>query len=539
MATGTGKTIIFAELPAKLHDLLPGQTLILAHREELIDQAIDKMRKYNPTLRIDKEMADHVADPSLADCIVASVPTLCRPRRQRLYNWDRVDKTIIDEAHHSIADSYTGLLDAMGYLSPQPMRRLLAGFTATPQRGDGKALAQLYQKVVYSYGLRQAVEDGWLVEPRGIRVSTRTSLDKVKVVAGDYAAKRLAEAVNTPERNQRIVKAWLDNANGCQTVGFTVDIPHAKDLAAMFRQYGIKAEAVWGDDPDRAIKISTHRDAGYPVLLNCGVLTEGYDDWRIACVILACPTKSSVKYNQMIGRGTRLEEGTGNLIEYNKVFDIPIKNSCLILDVVDVSSRHSLITLPTLMGLPSGLDLKGAGVCAAAHQIEDAQKAYPHIDFTQLADISTLDAYIQNINLFDVKFTPEVEANSEFTWHPAATGGYMISLPKSNHASPRESLRIQQNLLDKYEIFGTIKGQAYRGERDTVEAAFQAADTLLQNTCADVLKVLRREESWHHEPATAPQLKLLMKLFKGKPLPHQLDKGKASRLISSHLAGQV
>lgn len=542
MATGTGKTVVFSQLPTTFKDVLPGQMLILAHREELVDQAINKLRKLNPTLRIDKEMASHKADPSLADVIVASVATLGRKNNKRLpsYNWSRVDKIVTDEAHHSVADTYMNIYQASGILEPVSVDRLMLGVTATPQRGDGKALAKLYQKISFVYSMRQAIEEGWLVEPHGVRVTTKTSLDKIKTVAGDYDITQLADTVNTPERNQLIVKAWLDSARGRQSIGFTVDIQHAKDLAAMFRHYGVNAEALWGNDPDRAEKLERHRAGEITILLNCGVLTEGYDDWRIGCIILARPTKSSVLFTQMVGRGTRLEEledgRTPNLLDWTGA---PIKRDCLILDIVDASSKHSLITLPTLMGMAASLDLRGQGVVQALKKLEDAQKQFPHINFSDLPDISQLESFIEDVNLFDVRFPEEVESNSELSWHPSPAGGYVLLLPN------KDKLTIWQNLLDNYEITGNIRGKKYRGERATIEEAFTAADTLIQNACPDLLKVVRREEAWHSGPATPAQLKLLKKLCKGKgkngkdrEVPADIDKGKASKLISSFLAGQ-
>lgn len=544
MATGTGKTVVFSQLPERMKTELPGQMLILAHREELIDQAIAKMQLVNPSLKIDKEMAEHKADPSVADVIVASVATLGRANNSRIgkYNWPNIDKIVTDEAHHSIANSYLNIYDASGILQ-DGQKRLMLGVTATPQRGDGKALAQLYQKISFVYTMRQAIEDGWLVEVRGVRVNTGTSLDGIKTTGGDYATDELAETVNTPQRNQLIVKAWLDNGQGRQTIGFTVDIKHAQDLAAMFVHFGIKAEAVWGNDPERKDKLARHRQGETTILLNCGVLVEGYDDWQIGCVILGRPTKSSVLFTQMVGRGTRLEEGTGNLkvyqdLKYIKGVGKTIKSDCIVIDVVDSSSKHSLITLPTLMGMSAKLDLKGGGIVATVKLLEQAQKDFPHVNFDDLPDISQLQAHIESVNLFDIKFPDEVEASSELSWYPNATGGYVLILPN------KETLTIQQNLLDRWELFGKIRNKRYRGERDTVEEAFKAADTLIQNVASDSLKVLRREETWHNDPASEKQIKLLSKFYKDKkgkplPLPPDLSRGKASRLISSYLAGKA
>lgn len=542
MATGTGKTVVFAQLPDRMRDVLPGQELVLAHRDELINQAVEKIQAANPRLRVDKEKADYYADTSLADVIVASVASLGRADSKRMarYNWERIDKYVTDEAHHSVASSYMNIYEAAGLLRPDN-KRLLLGVTATPQRGDGKALAAIYQKVSFVYSLRQAIEEGWLVDVRGIRVSTNTSLDAVKLVGGDFAQGALADTVNTPERNQLVVKAWLEHGQRRQTIGFTVDIQHARDLAEMFRYYGVKAEAIWGTDPERQDKLARHKRRDTTVLLNCGVLTEGYDDWRIGCVLLARPTKSGSLYVQMVGRGTRLQEPLGNLKQHLEHYlsagwsedsdVVRCKRDCIVIDVVDASFRHSLVTLPTIMGMAAKLDLRGGSLVGAIQQIEAVQKEFPDLDFSKLTDLSQLETLVEEVNLFDVKFPPEVEANSELSWHPAPDGGYVLLLPE------KQKLQIRQNLLDKWDITGIIGNNKVRGERGSIEEAFSAADTFVTTQLADSLKLVNREERWHSDPATPKQLFKLRKMM-GRSAPISLTKGQASRLIGSLEAGK-
>jgi ATP-dependent helicase IRC3 len=542
-ATGTGKTCIFSSLPESLKDILPGQTMVLAHREELIDQSIDKMRLINPNLKVDKEMAEHVADPN-ADVIVASVATLGRKgtKRANQFNWERIDKLVTDEAHHSVATTYQNIYDVSGVLQPDS-KKLLLGVTATPSRGDGQALAKIYKKIVYVYSIRQAIEDGWLVDIRGVRISTKTNLDTVKTVGGDFAQDMLADAVNNPQRNQLVAKAWLDHGGNRQTLGFSVDIKHAQDLAEMFKQYHVKAEAVWGTDPDRAEKLLKLRNGEITVLFNCGVLTEGYDDWHIGCIILARPTKSSTLFTQMVGRGTRLQDGTGNLkVALDKSFNYGtmdnirfggLKKDCIVIDVVDNTFKHSLVTLPTLMGMNGTLDLSGKSLVGAIKSIEEAQKQYSHIDFSSLKNIDQLQTFIESVNLFEVKFPPEVEECSKLSWHTSADGGFILLLPN------REEVRIKQNMLDKWDLTAVIRGQKYRGERNSIEEAFAAADNLVNEKAVESLKILRREEKWHSAPPTIAQLNLLRKFYRGRAIPDSLTKGSASKLIGSFLAGKA
>ena len=515
--------------------------LVLAHREELIDQAINKMRKENPGVRVDKEKAEHVADPSVADVVVASVASM-NAKRMSKYHWENFDKFVVDEAHHSTADIYQNVLEraCMTECCADKYKRLLTGWTATPNRGDGAALATVYKKISYTYTLRDAIQDGWLVDVRGHRVHTDTSLDGVGLTAGDFNQKALADRVNTPSRNLQTFNAWMQLSPHETTIGFCVDIKHAQDMAALFTTKGVAARAIWGDDPERAEKIEMLRNRDIDIIFNCGILTEGFDCWQVSCVLMCAPTKSPVKYAQCIGRATRLQDmgHDYNLNEYrtehqeHALDDLDIKTYSMVIDMVDASVRNSLVLLPTLMGLPASMALHGESLFGAVKKLEEAQKEYPHLDLTALPDVSKLNTYIESINLFDVVYKPEVEANSEMSWHPSATGGYVLLLPD------KEAVKIEQNLLDKFVMTAVLNGQKYAGSRDSLEEAFQAADSLILTKRPDAIRVVKREQAWHQEPPTPKQLSTLKKFYKGKQLHANLTKGMASRLISQALAGR-
>ncbi len=536
-ATGTGKTVVMSHIPEHMRDLLPGRSLILAHREELIDQAITKMKATNPHLSVTKEMGGFVGDAN-ADVIVASVATLGREGSVRgsRFPWDQIDKVTTDEAHHSTSSSYSNIYALADVVRPDS-NRLHCGFTASGQRADGKALAEVFRKVVFDYPLRKAIEEGYLVDIRGYRVKTNTSLAGIRIGEGGGQQDDLADRINNPERNQTIVKAWLDHAPGLSTVAFTANIKHAEDLAAMFRHYGVRAEAVWGDDPDRAKKLAMFEAGEITVICNCAVLTEGWDCPRVACVILARPSRSGVFFAQAVGRSTRLYGG---------------KQYSIVLDIMDMSANLSLLTLPTLMGLPTTLDLQGRGVWDTVKVLEEAAKDYPAIDFSKLVDINSLQTFIEDVNLFEVKFPEEVEVNSDLTWYTNPTGGYILQLPKAEELivseryvpkekkTPADKVTITQNLLDKYTVCGNIKGKRYRAERETVEEAFRAADGLIDREAPDALKLIQRKAEWHDGPASEKQLKRIRQLYKdrikrGMLIPPDLDKGSASKLISQAL----
>jgi ATP-dependent helicase IRC3 len=516
MATGTGKTEVFAHLPQETLDILPGQQMVLLHRDELAKQAYKKIIKRNPKFNVHIEAGPLYANEN-ADVIIASVQTLGRKGTKRVnrFNWPKIDKLVIDEAHRSVADSYYNVYNTGGYLNDSS--RLMLGVTATPTRGDGSGLGALYQCIPYTYSLQQAIEEGYLVDVKGVRVNTATSLDMVGTTAGDFNSGELADAVNNPLRNMLVARAYQITCPNRTAIGFGVDIAHSQALAATFRAEGINAEAVWGNDPERDIKIKNFREGKIQVLFNAQLLVEGFDMAEISCVILAAPTKSGVVFSQRVGRGTRLCDG---------------KTDVIILDVVDSTYRHNLITLPTLIGLPRNLDLVGRSLIDSKKIVDEMLEKHPHLDFTSLQDIDKIEAFVENVNLFEVKFPPEVEEHSPYTWHPVYDGGYLLMLPD------KDEIRIKQNLLDKWTISGKIRGKSYKGERDTMDSAFGAADNLVRTVAPEALTIVKRKAKWHDDPPTPDQLKLLGKLYKGKQIPNDLTKGEVSKLIGAALAGK-
>lgn len=524
MATGAGKTIVFSKLVSALKSRLPGRMLVLSHTDELVYQNAEKLQIVNPSLKVGIEKAELHAGPD-CDIISGSVQSLGRAGSNRLYNIKEtgvIDKVIVDEAHHSVSDAYGRVFEATGVLVPNS-DKLLLGVTATSQRPDGKALSDIYERISYVYSMRQAIKDGWLVPVRGYRISTDTSLSEVGKSNGDFVKSELAKSVNTPSRNRQIVSSWLKLGENRKTVVFTVDIDHAEKLAEEFRNEGVAAEAIWGDDPKREEKLEAHRAGTITILCNCSVLVEGYDDPSISCIILARPTASGVLYVQMVGRGTRLSPITG-------------KKDLIVLDVVDASSGHSLITLPTLMGLQNILDLKGYNLLEIVEQIEGLQLEHPGIDFTTLKDVDELKTLVQQVNMFEIRFPKEVEENSELIWFRAVEGGYKMIVPKDG---PEKTgfMHVFENQLEQWECVGRIKDVSLRGIRPTLEEAFKAADEQIRKRLSKMaLSFVLRRATWHGKSVTSGQKKMLGRLFPHKVFPYdQMTSGMASKIISERL----
>ncbi|KAI9250485.1 P-loop containing nucleoside triphosphate hydrolase protein [Phascolomyces articulosus] len=337
-----------SNLIAKIPDPMPQakKTLILAHRTELLDQAQTQIKQYNPSWRVVVDQGKRKPDIDDADVIVASVQTLGRKDSRRLERYDpQLFKTImIDEVHHAAASTYIKILEHFDAPSDNKNHMFVWGCSATVRRHDGIALEGIFDKIVYHMDLLQMIEAGWLSPIKVTTIQTAVDLTHVGTRYDDFQQSQLARAVNVEHRNKIIFQSWQKFALGQErksTLVFAVDIEHTLTLCNLFRDHGVNADFVTSKTPalTRSETLRKFRNGEIPVLVNCGILTEGTDIPRIDCVLMARPTKSSVLFQQMFGRGMRL---------------YPEKKDCLVIDFVDNFSKASsegLITFPTLMGL--------------------------------------------------------------------------------------------------------------------------------------------------------------------------------------------
>lgn len=349
-ATGLGKTVIFCALAERLGV----RTLILAHRDELIAQAAAKVREVwpeVPSLGVVKAGANETG----AQVVVASVQTLAREKRLAQLcpphspNGDHAEAlfeggwtnpfglVVVDEAHHAPADTYQRILAHLGAGAADGP--LLLGVTATPDRGDGKGLDGQFDEITFSYDILWGIRSGYLCDLRGRQIQLeRLDVDSIAVSRGDYQAGDAGDALVDAGAPDAIAEGWLAHAAGRRTLVFTPTVETAELTAAAFRHRGVAAEWVSGKTPLEERRAMLRRfDLGeIDVVVNCMVLTEGFDAPRVDCIVVARPTKSRALYTQMIGRGSRRH---------------PEKTDCLVLDVVGASSEHSLVTVPSLFGV--------------------------------------------------------------------------------------------------------------------------------------------------------------------------------------------
>lgn len=522
LPTGTGKTPLFASIPDAIN--LDGKRMmVLVHRDELAKQAKDKLCKWNPGKSVGIEMGASHSDGE--QLVVASVQTIGKGNSKRIekFNPDDFRVLIVDEAHHCLASTYRRIIDYIG-IEDDP-DKLLLGVTATINRSDGKPLSEVFDEIVYDMPILTAIEQGWLAEPKGTRLITQTNLAGVHTSFGEFVTSELSHTVNTEARNDAIVRFWINEGENRQSLAFAVDVQHAKDLANAYKRYGIAAEAIWGDDPDRAEKLQFHREGKLKVLVNCALLIEGYDDWRIKCIVMARPTMSELLYTQIIGRGTRIQEGIYNLPDARAKGTEILKEDCLILDVVDNTAKHSLMSLPSLHGFDQELDFKKRNLSDVLHEAEKVKKRRPDVDLSDVRDITSLATFAEQVNLWTVKYPPEVVQFSEFKWRKGSNGSYVLPLLGGEYVG------IVPDVLSKWHVVGMVNGNNIDFIEQSLEAAIHEADRLLHELGGRALETLiRREAKWHKGAITDKQLKMCQ-IFRIPVLPSD-NKGSIAEKIT-------
>ncbi|GMA59351.1 hypothetical protein GCM10025858_38540 [Alicyclobacillus sacchari] len=330
LPTGAGKTIVFGSVARRFHEEVSRDKpiLVIAHRTELLDQAEQKIHYVWPEAFIGRIQG--ARNEQLGDVLLASTQTLVAGRRI-----PQPGLIIYDECHHSRAEGALGVLERLGvFESDGPP---LLGVTATPSRSDRTELGDIFEHLTYERTILDMIMDGYLSDVRGVKVEVPgLNLGAIRTVGGDYNAKDLSYVMNIEEALDAVVDAVLTHAPDRKTLVFAVDVKHARALAERFQKRGIACAAVDGamKAEERAAILQAFSEERLRVLVNCQILTEGYDQPDVDCVVIARPTRSQALYVQMVGRALRLH---------------PAKSDALVLDLSGASDDKSLQTFARLM----------------------------------------------------------------------------------------------------------------------------------------------------------------------------------------------
>lgn len=387
------------------------------------------------------------------------------------------------------------------------------------------------------------IGEKWLTNVIFTTVQSSADISKVKHgTTGDFQTKGLSKAVNTRGINEITVRAWQARASRRKsTLVFCVDLAHLTDLTACFRIFGVDARFITGDTPThvRSKRLDAFKAQEYPVLLNCGVFTEGTDIPNIDCVLLARPTKSRNLLVQMIGRGMRLHPG---------------KINCHIIDMV-ASLESGITSTPTLFGLDPAETFEGANVeqlksLRERKELEtlreqqaaevpatlgpDSLQASRKVSFTDYDSVYDL--------ISDTSGERHIRAISPLSWVLvgrnryvlSSQDGHYITIERITDPSAQYSVTYTQKLPEDPL---TMRKSPYVRPREIAKSesfvdAVHAADTFAMAKFPWTF--VSHSQAWRKKPATDGQLTFLNKLRdKDDQLTaEKITKGKAADMIT-------
>jgi len=505
LPTGTGKTIIFTTVAKNRN----GRTLILAHRDELIQQAVDKLTMVWDNVNVGVVKAER--NEIDKQVVVGSVQTVSRENRLEQLPTD-FDFIVSDEAHHCAATTYRRIYEYLGIMSTDDNADIRSGalhlgVTATPQRADKIGLSDIFDDIVFQRNIRDFIPD-YLCDMRCVQIMTHINVDGVETWAGDLKAEQLSALLNTANCNELIVEAWKEHALGRLTLVFTTDVAHARDLCETFRANDIKADWVCGETPidERRDILARFAQGEIEVLTNCAVLCEGYDNPALDCIILARPTKSTLLYTQMIGRGTRTYPG---------------KKDCLILDVSCISDQHNLVSFPSLFGLPKK---EQDGEQTLTEQLEEKEAKL-------LGAWEGHGVEGEEIDLFGKKESVhDAYAMSNLAW-VQLTKGFRLNLGRDGAINVYTDFSIPT----MYRVFYCNKRDTRQVTTHPVELswAFGLAESEARRVTNGNLTLVDKNARWRQDPASDKQIAKLAEYGVYRPA---LTKGEASDILAQIFA---
>lgn len=334
--TGAGKTVMLSAVAIEFE-----RVLVLQHRDELTSQNLRTFKRFGSAHSVG--IVDGSTKVFGAAATFAMVPTLCRDAA--LERMKPVDLVVVDEAHHATASSYRKILHRAQVLNPGAR---VFGVTATPNRGDGTGLRQVFQHVSDQITIQELIASGHLVPPRCyvIDIGITDQLANVhKTRSGEYDMDEVGELMDTEVIHDEIIRHWREKAGDRRTVVFAPTVAYAHAFAERLCAEGVSAAAIDGETEahERARILRDIGTGKLQVLVNVAVATEGWDCPPVSCVVLLRPSSYKSTMMQMVGRGLRVCTEA----EWPGV----VKTDCVVLDFGRSLLRHkSLLQVANLRG---------------------------------------------------------------------------------------------------------------------------------------------------------------------------------------------
>lgn len=328
LPTGSGKTLTFSEM-VRLANEKNTRTLVVTDRTELFKQTIASINKFGvPVEEIspDNKRIDLRATVYLA---------MCETIKRRLSSLVDINPKLIilDEAHKA---AFNKILEAF------PEANVI-GATATPV---GKHFYKYYTEIVNNIDVPDLIDQGFLVDVKAYQM--QDDFSDLDTKAGEYTDHSLLNHFDKPKLYDGVIEWWQKYAKGMKTICFNVNIKHTEEMHRKFLEAGISSEIItsYTTSDERKRILSAFKKSQFLVLNNCGILTTGYDEDTIQCVIMNRATHSLPLAMQIPGRGSRPFGGCVNGLHTPEERKLAIKNSpkpyFVYLDFGGNHDRHGL-----------------------------------------------------------------------------------------------------------------------------------------------------------------------------------------------------
>lgn len=334
MPTGTGKTRLFTSIisDVKSWSILNANNskiLIIAHRIELIDQISANLQKYKISHGIIAGGKERNLRPQVQ---IASIQTITHRTNFDVVRDLNVRFIIIDEAHHSLANSYKKLWT----LYPNAKK---LGVTATPWRMSNIGFTSIYENLIISKPIKSFIEEGWLA-PYSYYSINSSSLIKEEIrnidefdIEGDYKISALEKVMDKGCIRAHLLDSYLNLAKGKKGIIYSISRKHSDHICEEYKAAGVNIVRIDSKTSknERTLYVQRFKEGLIDVIVNVDIFSEGFDCPDIEFIQLARPTRSLAKYLQQVGRGLRPIKGKGKCIILDNVgahleFGLPDSN---------------------------------------------------------------------------------------------------------------------------------------------------------------------------------------------------------------------
>lgn len=321
MPTGTGKTYLFTSL---INDLLCHyksvhkeiNILVVAHRTELLDQISSTLSRFG----IAHGFIQGAREQQLWKRVqVGSIMSLLTEKNYNNVSRQKFDYIIVDEAHHSLADTYVKLFK----MFPEAKK---LGVTATPWRLNHESFLSLYQHLIVSPQVSWFINNGLLSDFDYVSIKPNSEIQRLVdnsevSQTGDFANADLDNTFNNQRIRSKLYESYEKFAKGRRGIIYAINKRHAAKIAELYSSRGVDAVAIDCDTPKemRQDLIRSFKEGKIQVLVNVDIFTEGFDCPSVSFIQLARPTKSLALYIQQVGRGLRIVEGKEKTIIIDNV----------------------------------------------------------------------------------------------------------------------------------------------------------------------------------------------------------------------------